>query len=160
MNKLHLLLNVHQLKKIVCTSLIPLFFLCIYTDLIAQPPAVGCADISCLPSYDVYLDETGNQSITFDTVLVEPDIIGYISDETIAYNPTDLINATNLLIYSYELSADIDILFEFPFWETNYNTVKVSPHGYISFDTGVSNQSTPQTIPAAGGLNNIIALVH
>ena len=157
MNKLHLPLNVHHLKRFAWTFLIPLFFLIFHTDLIAQPPAVGCADISCLASYDVYLDETGNQSITFDTVLVEPDIVGYISDETIAYNPTDLINATNLLIYPNELSADIDILFEFPFWETNYNTVKVSPHGYISFDTGISNQSTPQTLPAAGGLNNIIA---
>ncbi|MCA9782181.1 MAG: hypothetical protein H6678_02675 [Candidatus Delongbacteria bacterium] len=89
-----------------------------------------------------------------------PDAFGYTWANSNAVNgppfsSTDIYWATNLGLTGDDQSVDQALPFDFPFYGTSYNTVRVCSNGWLSFNlTGTEYSNTP--IPTPGIPDNAI----
>jgi hypothetical protein len=132
-------------------------FISIPSIVFSQMSDVGC-QYSCETSLTVELDNTGNATITTDDVIVDYDIVGYIMEENVTNNFIDTISTVNQLFSQYEVSFNINIGFNFPFWESNYVIARMAASGFVQIGSGLTSPfPIPETLPNGSGRHNIIA---
>jgi hypothetical protein len=90
-----------------------------------------------------------------------PILASYLWDTTSAnFSPDTSMVGTSVILGDDQVSADLDIGFDFVFFGDTHSTFRISSNGFITFANSTANGCcSGQNIPATGTPNDLIALV-
>ncbi len=117
-------------------------------------PEIICQDTT------VVLDATGIATIDYTDVIQNLLPGAYVVDQSGTFAPQDISSTgTPVGLGDDEISGALSIGFGFDFYGETYNDFYISSNGFVTFNATSCGNCFAQTMPTAGGVDNLIAMV-
>jgi len=123
-------------------------------EVTVDEPELVCQDVT------LELDANGEATLTIQDVVTNLEPGGLVVDQTGTFAPIDISGTgATVILDDDDVSAALNINFDFSFYGTNYTSFYISSNGFITFTGGQDDGCcTGGVLPTPGDENNLIAM--